>query len=300
MIHPEIWESEDFSKLSNLAKLMFIGMFSLADDEGKGRAKAVYLKSVIFPYDECLRLADVEKGLSEIASCMSVSLYTRDGNKYYKLDKWSKWQRVDKPQPSKIPDPDPEPSYSEASYSEASPETVWNDSSLKEEKRSEEKRNEDKKSEDKRVEKREEENIAPRALLCAKVAEVASEASAIIEHLNSRLGSAYKPDSKATQGHIKARLKEGFTLEDFKTVIDKKAAEWENRPDMAQYLRPQTLFGTKFEAYLNQPWSSSVAGMASSVALPQSANPTKAAIAEWVAKGEEQELPYYTYEEEIS
>ena len=51
MIDPGIWQSEDFSKLSTLAKLVFIGLFSNADDEGRGRAKAAYIKSTLFPYD---------------------------------------------------------------------------------------------------------------------------------------------------------------------------------------------------------------------------------------------------------
>ena len=45
---------------------------------------------------------------------------------------------------------------------------------------------------------------------------------------------------------------DGFTVDDFQTVITKKAKEWQGT-DMAQYLRPETLFGTKFEGYLNQP-----------------------------------------------
>ena len=107
MIDPNIWQSEDFSKLSLLAKLVFIGMFSLADDEGKGRGKPIYLKSVLFPYDDTMRLIDVEKTLSEISSNMSVTFYSHDGNEYYIMNNWKKWQTVDKPQPSKIPNPTP-------------------------------------------------------------------------------------------------------------------------------------------------------------------------------------------------
>ena len=82
-----------------------------------------------------------------------------------------------------------------------------------------------------------------------------ADVRAVVDHLNQRLGTGYKPTSKATVSHINARLKEGFTLSDFIAVIDKKALEWENQPNMAQYLRPQTLFGSKFESYLNQPWT---------------------------------------------
>ena len=73
----------------------------------------------------------------------------------------------------------------------------------------------------------------------------------IIEYLNSRVGTNYKHTTNKTRDLIKARFNEGFTLEDFKEVIDKKSMEWINT-DMKKYLRPETLFGTKFESYLNQ------------------------------------------------
>jgi uncharacterized phage protein (TIGR02220 family) len=74
----------------------------------------------------------------------------------------------------------------------------------------------------------------------------------VISYLNQKAGTAFKVNSKDTRKHIKARFDEGFTVEDFKTVIDHKVTEWGSNPDMAQYLRPSTLFGTKFESYLNQ------------------------------------------------
>lgn len=72
----------------------------------------------------------------------------------------------------------------------------------------------------------------------------------IITYLNNILGTRYRAENKVTQKHIKARLSEKYTVDDFKTVIDKKYAEW-NGTDMAKYLRPETLFGSKFEGYLN-------------------------------------------------
>lgn len=73
----------------------------------------------------------------------------------------------------------------------------------------------------------------------------------VIHCLNHRLGTHYKTTTQATRKLIKARLKEGFTVEDMKLVIDKKATEWADSPKMAQYLRPDILFGNKFEGYLN-------------------------------------------------
>lgn len=103
MVDPSIWQSEDFSKLSTLAKLVFIGLFSLADDEGRGRANPMYLKSSLFPYNEDLRSADIEKTLSEISSNMSVVFYSCDGSSYYSLLSWYSFQRIDKPTSSQLP-----------------------------------------------------------------------------------------------------------------------------------------------------------------------------------------------------
>lgn len=74
----------------------------------------------------------------------------------------------------------------------------------------------------------------------------------IVEFLNSTLNTRYRYQTQTTQKLIKARLNEGFTVDDFKTVIDKKAKEWKGT-EMEQFLRPETLFGTKFESYLNAP-----------------------------------------------
>lgn len=74
----------------------------------------------------------------------------------------------------------------------------------------------------------------------------------ICEYLNMRTNSNYRSSSKKTRELIKARFNDGYTLEDFKTVIDKKSVEWMNDKDFSKYLRPETLFGTKFEGYLNQ------------------------------------------------
>lgn len=78
-----------------------------------------------------------------------------------------------------------------------------------------------------------------------------SNVKEIIDYLNISINSNYRYNSTKTQGFIKARLNEGFTVDDFKMVIDKKSKEWLGT-DMEKYLRPETLFGTKFESYLNQ------------------------------------------------
>ena len=72
----------------------------------------------------------------------------------------------------------------------------------------------------------------------------------IIEYLNEKTDKRFTTRNTANIRHINARLKEKYTLDDFKQVIDKKVADWKGT-NMEQYLRPETLFGTKFESYLN-------------------------------------------------
>lgn len=73
----------------------------------------------------------------------------------------------------------------------------------------------------------------------------------IIDYLNSKCSKRYKHSNRIAREKIRARWNEGFSLEDFKHVIDVKAHEWLNDTEMNKYLRPDTLFGSKFEIYLN-------------------------------------------------
>lgn len=72
----------------------------------------------------------------------------------------------------------------------------------------------------------------------------------IVSYLNEKAGTKYRPTTAKTKSMINARLSEGFTIEDFKAVIDKKCKDWIGT-EYEKYLRPETLFGTKFEGYLN-------------------------------------------------
>lgn len=74
----------------------------------------------------------------------------------------------------------------------------------------------------------------------------------IIDFLNARTGKHFRYTNNAARRSISARVNEGYTLDDFKTVIDTKASEWIGT-DYERYLTPDTLFGNKFDKYLNQP-----------------------------------------------
>lgn len=74
--------------------------------------------------------------------------------------------------------------------------------------------------------------------------------SEVIEYLNLKAQTRYRASTPRTRQLIRARLSEGFVLDDFKIVIDKKVADWKGT-EWEKFLWPETLFGTKFEGYLN-------------------------------------------------
>ena len=74
----------------------------------------------------------------------------------------------------------------------------------------------------------------------------------IVDYLNQKAGKNFKHSAAGNKKVIKARWNEGYRVDEFKRVIDVKAAEWLNDENMNQYLQPSTLFGNKFDQYLNQ------------------------------------------------
>ncbi|OFK25061.1 conserved phage C-terminal domain-containing protein [Olsenella sp. HMSC062G07] len=87
--------------------------------------------------------------------------------------------------------------------------------------------------------------------------EKAAAVREIVEYLNAKTGKSFRPTAKANATPIKARLAEGYTVADFKAVIDAKVPEWlgvkaKDGRDMTQYLCPETLFRERnMERYLN-------------------------------------------------
>lgn len=86
----------------------------------------------------------------------------------------------------------------------------------------------------------------------------------VISYLNLKAKKNFKVDTASHQKFIKARLKEGYVLEDFKKVVDIMVAKWEGT-EYEQYLQPQTLFGNKMDNYLNQPMTRKVHSFQSAV-----------------------------------
>ena len=111
------------------------------------------------------------------------------------------------------------------------------------------KEEESKKQEQKQDEKQEPEHENEDDMHAIDIAE-------IISYLNQKAGTCYRTSTSSTVRHISARLKEGYSVDDFKKVIDSKCRQWLKDDTMKKYLRPETLFGQKFESYLQDANSS--------------------------------------------
>ena len=87
-----------------------------------------------------------------------------------------------------------------------------------------------------------------------KKASPSDEIMTILKDLNNRIKSkkGFSPLAQCNQNLIKARMSEGFTVENSITVNEKKVKQWLHEPEMSKYLRPATLYGNKFDGYLNE------------------------------------------------
>ncbi|WP_422444320.1 hypothetical protein [Thermoanaerobacterium sp. DL9XJH110] len=104
-IHPDIWTDPSFGQLTPQERLLFIGCFSNADDEGRLLGNPAYLRATIFPYDD-LSLDEVKAMRDHIvAICKNLVLYEVDGLEYLAFLKWNKYQKPKYPKPSKLPPP---------------------------------------------------------------------------------------------------------------------------------------------------------------------------------------------------
>jgi hypothetical protein len=104
-IHPDFWTDPSLGKLTPEERLLFIGCFSNADDEGRLLGNPAYLRSTIFPYDDhtIQQIKDMRDHILDI--CKNIVLYEVDGFEYLAFIKWKAYQKPKYPSPSKFPPP---------------------------------------------------------------------------------------------------------------------------------------------------------------------------------------------------
>lgn len=105
MIDPSFWRDEKIGELNHMERLLFIGLWTFAEDNGAGRANPKLIKADVFPYDS-LRDSDIEKALGNLCRLRLINLYDLDGQRYYHVVNFLKHQKINRPSPSPIPLPE--------------------------------------------------------------------------------------------------------------------------------------------------------------------------------------------------
>jgi hypothetical protein len=104
-LKPETWESEKLGRLTLLSRVNFIGLISLADDEGRGRGDSAFLLARLHPYAADVKLDAMRESLAELEKTGLVIFYQAVDCSYYAIPSWSENQKIDHPSPSKLPAP---------------------------------------------------------------------------------------------------------------------------------------------------------------------------------------------------
>lgn len=111
MIDSEIWKNEKFGYLGESERLLFIGIFSNADDDGRLRGGPAYLKALVFPYDTNKSNEDLLTWRDILLEAGLIFVYSTNGREYISLPGWSEHQliRKDRYHPSRLPSPPDNP-----------------------------------------------------------------------------------------------------------------------------------------------------------------------------------------------
>jgi uncharacterized phage protein (TIGR02220 family) len=218
-IKPGFFKNDLLAECDPLARILFTGLWCLADREGRVEYRAKKIKAELLPYDNC----NVDKLLTQLSDKNFITIYTVNNENYIEITAFLKHQTPHiKEQASTIPAPDKNQTGT----------------SLK--------------------------HLIPDSLILIpdSITDIPDKSGAapipfqeIIEYLNLKTGKNFNHQSKETRAKIKARWGNNGTsrtLEDFITVIDNKCTQWLNDEKMLSFLRPETLFGPKFESYLNE------------------------------------------------
>lgn len=220
-VKPEFWSHPIMGKLDDATKCLAIALLNFADDYGYFMADPILVRNFCRPFDE--DSTNVRRGLETLEKIGWISLKSSENHGTIGLViNFRSHQKIDRPSPSKI----------EKYFDSTNPRRILDDGSTLERNR------------EQGTGKVKEGNI-----LSGKPDVAESFHWEVLDYLNEKTGKSFRRVT-AHASKIKARIREGYTLEDFKKVIDSRVAFWRGKDDFEKYLRPETLFGTKFDSYL--------------------------------------------------
>lgn len=230
IIKESIRTSDSINDLSWFEEVLFYRLIVSCDDYGRFDGRTAIIKGACFPLKDGVTVKNIESALSKLVSAGLVKRYVVDGKPYLSLPAWEQHQSI-RAKKSKYPSPDD----SKENESENICMQMQSDVPVFE-------------------------NPNPNPNTNTNTYSSEEEKyhyKEIISYLNEKAGTEFKPSTKSTRDNIRGRINEGYTLDDFKHVIEVKVSQWGKEPekgekDMRKYLRPITLFGSKFEGYLQE------------------------------------------------
>jgi len=237
-VKPEIFRHEELyaleQKTAPQLRLFWIGLFTLTDRHGWFEWKPNIIKLDILPYDD----VDVNILLMALWGSSFIQKYAIDGRHYGFIPSWPRHQYINHREKSKMPETPDQDCLLEfdAPTPPGKPrERLGQD-----------------RVEGKGKEGKGREVSSPTCTVITVRRTSSNEVAEIIGYLNKVAHKKFSPESLDTEKLITFKIKSGYTVTDFKHVINVKTEQWLNDPIQDMYLRPKTLFGSKFEGYLNE------------------------------------------------
>ena len=200
------------NELSDFEYRLWSYLITYVDDYGLGSANAAIVKGFVFPLRKSVTEKSIEDALSKLATIGLIRLYEVDGESYLCFPKWSVHQRIQTKKPKH-----PVPPWLTVDDGESPPRTRTRTITR---------------------------------TITSKEDNMSALYGRIIAYLNEKADKQFRTGKEATR-LIDARINAGASEDDFYKVIDNMVSNWKDDPKMDQYLRPVTLFGTKFDSYLN-------------------------------------------------
>ncbi len=223
MMNKRIAKSDKIAALAkDRYRTVYFMLYPHLDREGRYSADPRDIKEDCVPRLK-YSLSDISEALNALHEVGLITIYTVNGRQYLEASRFDDFQvglHKDREAPSDIP-ANPGPTLENSGNFRTDAEKVPLNLNLK-------------------------------VKVNLKVKDNVGLTDSVIEFLNQKTGKNFSSKAEKTIGHINARVAEGRTLDDFKRVISIKAAKWNGDPKMNDYLRPETLFGMKFESYLNE------------------------------------------------
>ncbi len=247
-IKPGFFQNENLAEISAHGRLLFIGLWTLADKDGLLEYRTKRINALLFPY-ESIR---IEKLLEELGIRGFIKFYGVDNKKYIQITNWGRHQNPHKNEKeSELPKPE---LINKNNDLDKNLEITGNSREI---------------TGAARVITPDSLNLIPDSLnpinpMSGKKPDGAlknnyfKQAEEVIEFLNQKTGKNFcsrNPKGGQTENTkmIIHRLKQGYTVQQMKTVIARKCREWQKKEEMIEFLRPATLFNTKkFESYLGE------------------------------------------------